>query len=89
MDVSTRRAALVRVFAGGNGRKNDDTDAHSIALVGLHRPDLPEVHADDRRTALWLLSNRGRELIGQRAPGVCIVCTVTWSAWWPGERLER
>ena len=66
VDVSTRRAALVRVFAGGNGRKNDDTDAHSIALVGLHTPDLPEVRADDRRTALRLLSNRRRELIGQR-----------------------
>jgi len=66
VDVSTRRAALVRVFAGGNGRKNDDTDAHSIALVGLHAPDLPAVRADDRRTALRLLSNRRRELIGQR-----------------------
>lgn len=66
VDVSTWRGALVRVFAGGNGRKNDDTDAHSIALVGLHTPDLPEVHADDRRTALRLLSNRRRELIGQR-----------------------
>lgn len=34
LDVSTRRAALVRVFAGGNGRKTDDTDAHSIAPGG-------------------------------------------------------
>jgi transposase len=65
-DVSTRRAALVRVFAGGNGRKNDDVDAHSIALVGLHAPDLPEVHADDRRVALRLVSNRRKELIGLR-----------------------
>jgi hypothetical protein len=60
LDVSTRRAALVRVFAGGNGRKNDDVDAHSIALVGLHTPDLPEVRADDRRVALRLVSNRAR-----------------------------
>jgi transposase len=66
VDVSTRRAALVRVFAGGNGRKNDDTDAHSIALVGLHTPDLPEVRSDGRRVALRLLSNRRRELVGQR-----------------------
>ena len=42
-DVSTRRAALVRVFAEGNGRKNDDVDAHSIAVVALHTPDLPVV----------------------------------------------
>ena len=58
VDVSTRRAALVRVFGGGNGRKNDDTDAHSIALVGLHTPDLAEVRVDDRQVALRLLSNR-------------------------------
>jgi transposase len=38
VDVSTRRAALVRVFAGGNGRKHDDVDAHAVALVGLHTP---------------------------------------------------
>jgi transposase len=60
VDVSTRRAALVRVFAGGNSRKNDDTDAHSIALVGLHTGDLPEVREDDRSTALRLLANRRR-----------------------------
>jgi transposase len=66
LDVSTRRAALVRVFAGGNGRKNDDVDAHSIALVGLHTPDLPEVRADDRRVALRLVSNRRKELIDLR-----------------------
>jgi transposase len=66
VDVSTRRAALVRVFAGGNGRKNDDVDAHSIALVALHTPDLPEVRADDRRVALRLVSNRRKELIDLR-----------------------
>ena len=47
LDVSTRRAALVRVFAGGNGRKTDDTDAHSIALVGLNSTDLPRVRPDE------------------------------------------
>ena len=66
VDVSTRRAALVRVFAGGNGRKNDDTDAQSIALVGLHTPDLPEVRGDDRQVALRLLSNRRKELVDLR-----------------------
>jgi transposase len=50
----------------GNGRKNDDVDAHSSALVGLHTPDLPEVRADDRRVALRLVSNRRKELIGLR-----------------------
>ena len=41
VDVSTRRAALVRVYAGGNGRKNDDTDAYSLAMVALHTPTCP------------------------------------------------
>jgi transposase len=58
VDVSTRRAALVRVFAGGNGRKNDDVDAHSIALVGLHTPDLPEVPRGRPQ--------RGRAAVGQK-----------------------
>jgi transposase len=66
VDVSTRRAALVRVFAGGNGRKNDDVDAHSIALVGLHTPNLPEVREDDRSAALRLLANRRKELVDLR-----------------------
>jgi transposase len=66
VDVSTRRAALVRVFGGGNGRKNDDTDAQSIALVGLHTPDLAEVRPDDRQVALRLLSNRRKELVDLR-----------------------
>ena len=66
VDVSTRRAALVRVFGGGNGRKNDDVDAHSIAMVGLHTADLPVVRTDDRRVALRLLAQRRRELVGLR-----------------------
>jgi transposase len=66
VDVSTRRAALVRVFAGGNGRKNDDVDAHSVALVGLHTRDLPEVRKDDRSAALRLLANGRKELVDLR-----------------------
>ncbi len=73
VDVSTRRAALVRVYAGGNGRKNDDTDAHSIALVALHTPDLVEVRADDRTVAMRLLANRRHELVGLRTQAVCRV----------------
>ncbi len=66
VDVSTRRAALVRVFAGGNGRKNDDIDAHSVAVVGLHSRDLPEVRRDDHSAALRLLANRRKELVDLR-----------------------
>jgi transposase len=71
LDVSTRRAALVRVYAGGNGRKNDDTDAESIAQAGLHGSDLPEVRADDIAVTLRLLSNRRTELVKLRTQAVC------------------
>lgn len=71
VDVSTRRAALVRVYAGGNGRKNDDTDAHSIAMVAVHTPDLPEVVPDARHAALRLLSQRRSELVAGRTQCAC------------------
>ncbi len=37
VDVSTRRAALVRVFAEGNGRKNDDVGAVNVGRAKLVR----------------------------------------------------
>jgi len=71
VDVSTRRSALVGVYAGGNGRKTDDTDAYSIAMVGLQTPDLPVVRPDDRTVTLRLLANRRHELVGLRTQAVC------------------
>jgi len=71
LDVSTRRAALVRVYAGGNGRKTDDTDAESIALVGLRTPDLPVVRRDELTETMRLLSNRRAELVSLRTQVVC------------------
>ncbi len=71
VDVSTRRCALVGVYAGGNGRKTDDIDAHSIAMVGLQTPDLPVVRPDDRPVTLRLLAHRRHELVGLRTQAVC------------------
>jgi transposase len=71
VDVSTRRAALVRVYAGGNGRKNDDTDAHSVAMVAVHTPDLPVVGVDSRHAAMRLLSHRRSELVAGRTQCAC------------------
>ncbi|MGH3480438.1 MAG: hypothetical protein ACRDQD_26840 [Nocardioidaceae bacterium] len=34
VDVPPKLSARVRVFATGQGRKTDATDAHSVALVG-------------------------------------------------------
>ena len=35
VDVPPKLSARARMFATGQGRKTDDTDAHSIALVGV------------------------------------------------------
>jgi transposase len=71
LDVPTRRTALVRVFAGGNGRKSDATDATSIALVGLRLPRLAEVVVDERAATLRLLAHRREELVSTRTQVVC------------------
>jgi hypothetical protein len=75
----------VRVFAGGNGRKTDDTDAESIALVGLRTPGLPEVRRDELTDTLRLLSNRRAELVAQLARRRCAGPTATWSGCSPAE----
>jgi hypothetical protein len=56
LDVSTRKSSLVRALATNSGRKTDDTDAYSIALVGLRTEDLPVVVRDERAEVLRLLS---------------------------------
>lgn len=71
LDVSTRKSSLVRALATNSGRKTDDTDAYSIALVGLRSEDLPRVVRDERAEVLRLLSQRRRELVGLRTQAVC------------------
>ena len=71
LDVSTRKSSLVRALATNSGRKTDDTDAYSIALVGLRTEDLPVVVRDERAEVLRLLSGRRQELVGLRTQAVC------------------
>ena len=52
------------MFATGQGRKTDDTDAHSIALVGVRISGLQPVVSDDQLEMLRLLVDRRRR-IGQ------------------------
>jgi len=91
VDVSTRRAALVRVFAGGNGRKNDDTDAESIALVGLQTHGLPAARRDDLTVSCGCCRTVARSASGCGSRR-CAASTGTWSCccvavrpsrWWP------
>jgi hypothetical protein len=62
VDVPAKLSARARVFATGQGRKTDATDAHSVAVVGLRTPGLRAVRVDDSTVALRLLADRRDEL---------------------------
>jgi hypothetical protein len=58
VDVPAKLSARVRDFATGRGRKTDDTDAHSIALVGVRMNGLRAVVDDEQLELLRLLVDR-------------------------------
>jgi transposase len=62
VDVPPKLSARTRVFATGQGRKTDATDAHSIALVGTRMAGLRPVVADEDLEVLRLLVDRRRSL---------------------------
>ena len=51
-----------RVFATGQGRKTDATDAHSVALVGTRMAGLRPVVDDEQLAVLRVLADRRRSL---------------------------
>jgi transposase len=56
------------VFATGQGRKTDATDAHSVALVGTRMAGLRRVVNDEQLALLRILVDRRRSL-GADPPG--------------------
>ena len=62
VDVPPKLAARARVFATGQGRKTDATDAHSAALAGTRMAGLRPVVADDQLAVLRILVDRRRSL---------------------------
>lgn len=54
--------ARARVFATGQGRKTDATDAHSVALVGTRMAGLRPVVNDEQLAVLRILIDRRRSL---------------------------
>jgi transposase len=62
VDVPPKLSARVRVFATGQGRKTDATDAHSVALVGTRMAGLRLVVDDQQLTVLRVLADRRRSL---------------------------
>ncbi len=62
VDVPPKLSARARVFATGQGRKTDATDAHSIALVGTRMAGLRPLVNDEQLAVLRILVDRRRSL---------------------------
>jgi transposase len=62
LDVPPKLSARTRVFATGQGRKTDATDAHSVALVGTRMAGLRPVVNDEQLAVLRVLVDRRRSL---------------------------
>jgi transposase len=62
VDVPPKLSARARLFATGQGRKTDATDAHSVALVGTRMAGLRPVVNDEQLAVLRLLVDRRRSL---------------------------
>lgn len=71
VDVPAKLSARMRMFATGQGRKTDDTDAHSIALVGVRIIGLHPVIADDQLEVLRLLVDRRRRIGQEHVTKIC------------------
>src|SRR6266545_3699977 len=66
VDVPATLAARSRLLGRGHGRKTDGIDAHSVASVAQHHPDLRRVVREDHSAVLRLLSDRRDELAAER-----------------------
>ena len=69
--VPAKLSARVRVFATGQGRNTDGTDAHSIALVGVRMRGLRSVAGDQQLELLRLLAGRRRRIGEEHTRMVC------------------
>ena len=71
IDVPAKLSARMRVYATGQGRKTDDTDAHSIALAGVRMTGLRHVVSDESLEVLRLLAGRRRRIGEDHTRMVC------------------
>jgi transposase len=62
VDVPPKLSARARVFATGQGRKTDATDAHSVALVGTRMAGLRPIVANEQLEVLRVLVDRRRQM---------------------------
>jgi len=71
VDVPPKLSARARVFATGQGRKTDATDAHSVALVATRMSGLRPVADDEQLTVLRILADRRRSLGEDHTRMIC------------------
>ena len=71
IDVPAKLSARMRVFATGQGRKTDATDAHSVALAATRMTGLRPVVDDQQLTVLRILADRRRALGEDHTRMVC------------------
>ena len=69
--MPAKLSARMRVFATGQGRKTDDTYAHSIALAGVRMQGLHDVVHDGQLELLRLLVDRRRRIGEDHTRMVC------------------
>jgi transposase len=62
VDVPPGLSARTRLFATGQGRKTDATDAHCVALAATRMSGLREVADDEQLAVLRILADRRRSL---------------------------
>ena len=62
VDVPPKLSARTRVFATGQGRKTDATDAHSVALAATRMKGLRPVADDQQLAVLRIVADRRRAL---------------------------
>jgi transposase len=71
IDVPAKLSARMRVFATGQGRKTDATDAHSVALAATRMKGLRPVAGDQQLAVLRILADRRRVLGEDHTRMVC------------------
>jgi transposase len=70
IDIPPKLSTRARIFDRGHGRKNDATDARTVAVVALRTKGLREVALDDDLIALRLMSERRTDLVRSRTATV-------------------
>jgi transposase len=70
LEVPPKLSTRARIFDRGHGRKNDPTDARTVAVVALRTKGLREVVLDDELIALRLMSERRADLVRTRTATV-------------------